>query len=73
MASELVGKYLIVSRPEYRSEIAAWTPYVNVVWRENGEKLRYQIFGDSGKRFEREKEAESFGLTIARVWIQDQL
>ena len=73
MASELVGKYLIVSRANFHSEKNAWLPYVLVMWNDEEKHFYSRQFQNLGRAFETEKGAENFGLTIARAWITDKL
>jgi hypothetical protein len=74
MASELHGKYLIVSRPEYKYALEAWSAYATIVWREEDSRsFNYRIFQNLERGFETEKEAETFGMTLARAWIEREL
>ena len=75
MAAELIGKYLIVSRADYKSEENAWLPYVLVMWNDEDEEWHFysRHFENIGRAFETQKGAENFGLTVARAWITDKL
>jgi hypothetical protein len=71
MASEVHGKYLIVSRPNYQPDKELWLLYYFVMWGdENG--FHSHQFKNAPRSFESEREAESFGITRARAWIDRQ-
>lgn len=72
MASEVHGKYLIVSRPDYNPEEEVWLPQSFVMWGdENG--FHSHHLNNPNTTFEMEKEAVLFSLTAARAWIAEQL
>jgi hypothetical protein len=72
MASEVRGKYLIVSRPNYQPEKKLWLLYYFVMWGdENG--FHSHQFKNASRSFESEREAESFGITKARARIDRQV
>jgi hypothetical protein len=72
MASEVRGKYLIVSRPDYQPDKELWLLYSFVMWGdENG--FHSQHFKNVNRTFQSEREAETFGITKARSWIDRQI
>ena len=73
MAAELIGKYLIVSRADYKSEENAWLPYVIVMWNDEDRHFYSRHIENLGRVFETQKGAENFGFTVARAWITDKL
>jgi hypothetical protein len=72
MASELHGKYLIVSKPNYRSDEKLWYPHCAVTWQdENGNHFRE--FNNANTTFKTRDPAVVFGLTVGRAWIAAKL
>jgi hypothetical protein len=70
MASEMYGKYVIVSRPDYQPQAERWSLYCLVMWQE-GEDLRSHHFR-TDRTFDTENEAELLGLAECRAWIDAQ-
>ncbi len=71
MTSEVHGKYLIVSRPNYQPDKELWLLYFFVMsGDENG--FHSHQFKNVPRSFESEREAESFGNNKARAWIGGQ-
>jgi hypothetical protein len=67
MASEVHGRYTIVSRPAWLRDDAVWVPFSVLMWKDNGD-FHWREFA-SKRSFTSEKEAMLFGLTSARAWI----
>jgi hypothetical protein len=70
MATEMYGKYLIVSRPDYQPQTERWSLYCLVMWQQ-GEDLRTQRFC-TDRTFDTENDAESSGLADCRAWLDAQ-
>jgi hypothetical protein len=73
MAAELQGKYLIVSRSDYKCEVEAWLPKVFVLWHDEENQMRSRHFENLGRCFKTQTAAEDFGITVARAWIIDKV
>jgi hypothetical protein len=49
-----------------------WRPSVRVIWHEEGrERIKYFPPGSFQRKFETEKEAESYAHQMAKKWIDD--
>ena len=70
MASERLGKYLIVSKPLLNPVKEVWHPHCVVMWRDADGSHFHQFQNPS--TFDTQEEAVLFGLTVARVWIRNQ-
>jgi hypothetical protein len=75
MATEMRGKYTIVSRPDYVADKAIWVSHATVFWSDekNFHYHRFQNPNAKSQIFPTETEAELFGLLIARAWIENKL
>jgi hypothetical protein len=71
MASEVRGKYLIVSTPDYQPDKESWLMYSFVMWGDD-KGLHTHQFKSVNRTFRSEREAEAFGTTKARSWIERQ-
>ncbi len=67
MASEVIGKYLLISRPNYQPGTKLWDLYSFVLWQD-GKDLHSQL----GQNFQTEKQAEFFGFAACHKWIDGQ-
>jgi hypothetical protein len=68
-------KYTLISRPEYDEKLGVWLPYASVARDVSGDadQSYYPQMRDLNTSFEREEQALSFGLIVARAWIDDHL
>jgi hypothetical protein len=77
MATQLQGKYLIISGSEYNGEVEAWLPHSFIMWNdeyhvERGrEQNTLRHFENVGRCFPTQTAADNFGFTVARAWIVD--
>jgi hypothetical protein len=64
-------KHILVSRPHLDQLLGLWVPYASVAWQ-GDDGYQFQRFSDFNTTFNSEKEAEYFGLRIARIWVDEQ-
>ena len=70
MAALHYGEYLIVSRPHLNPHLGVSIPYASALRR--NDPFQYQQFTDLEKTFVTETEAEAYGFTVARTWIDHE-
>lgn len=70
MATLLYEGYLIVASSERIETVGNWSIWVGVYWSSNGRR-QYKFFNSATARFDTKEAAETFGLQMAKEWIDN--
>jgi hypothetical protein len=72
MANELYRNYLIISTSTFDSKTHKWTTAPFASWGHGADRKFYRI-SDSRYQFDTRQEAENFGISILKSWVNFQL
>jgi hypothetical protein len=68
MAVEEYGKYILTSSPRRSAYFGVWLPFASVNWRD-GYGWHFREFNYRRITFRTKEEAEAFGFSTARAWV----
>lgn len=73
MTASVYKKYTLIFRPHYDEKAGVWVPYASVAANVDKDNFYYHQLKDLNSNFETEEQALSFGLIVARAWVDEQL
>jgi len=69
VASLLYKNYLIVATASFDENSQTWTPTVFVSWRTPDGKREFHTIESKAYRFDHRADAETFGIQLAKSWV----
>lgn len=72
MANEIYREHALKCTSSYNSATDSWVPSISIFWSE-GKDFHFHTFDGPDKGFGTAEEALSYGLTLARLWVDKKV
>lgn len=73
MANQLYKRHTVISTCTYNGETERWVPNVSIAWSDKRGNFHFHRFDGPATFFQSAEDAVSYGLSLARLWVNDKL